>query len=131
MRIRTSKVLALGLVIAPVARAEPPAIVRQEINYLIRHIGDSGCEFKRNGIWNNSKTAEAHVRGKYDFLVKRGLIDTTQDFIDTAATESSLSGQPYEIRCGGGLPMPSSLWLSNELARYWARPPSEDFHQPK
>src|SRR5450759_316320 len=124
MRIRSSKVLAralgLALVIASVARAAPPAIVLQEINHLIRYIGDSGCEFKRNGIWNNAKTAEAHVRGKYDFLVKLGRIDTTQDFIDKAATESSLSGQPYEIRCGGDLPMPSSLWLSNELARYRA-----------
>ena len=126
MKIRSSKVaaLALGLVIAPVARAAPPVIVQQEINHLIRYIGDSGCEFKRNGIWNtNSKTAEAHVRGKYDYLVKLGRIDTTKDFIDKAATESSMSGQPYEIRCGGDLPMPSSLWLSNELARYRARAP--------
>jgi hypothetical protein len=60
------------------------------------------------------------VRGKYDSLVKLGRIDTTKDFIDKAATESSLSGQPYEIRCGGDLPMPSSPWLSNELARYQA-----------
>jgi hypothetical protein len=121
MKIRWPKVLALGLVVAPVALAEPPAIMQQEINYLIRHIGDSGCEFKRNGLWNNnSKTAEAHVRGKYDFLVKLGMIDTTKDFIDKAATESSLSGEPYEIRCGGDLPMPSSVWLRNELARYRA-----------
>jgi hypothetical protein len=125
MKIRSSEVLALalGLVVAPVARAEPPAIVQQEINYLIRYIGDSGCAFKRNGTWNNSKTAESHVRGKYDYLVKLGRIDTTKDFIDKAATESSMSGQPYEIRCGGDLPIPSSLWLSNELARYRARAP--------
>jgi hypothetical protein len=125
MKIRSSEVLALalGLVAAPVARAEPPAIVQQEINHLIRYIGDSGCAFKRNGTWNNSKTAEAHVRGKYDYLVKLGRIDTTKDFIDKAATESSMSGQPYEIRCGSDLPMPSSLWLNNELARYRARAP--------
>jgi uncharacterized protein DUF5329 len=110
--------LALGLVIAPPARAEPPATVKQEINYLIRYIADSGCEFKRNGIWNNSKTAEAHVRGKYDFLVTLGRIDTTKDFIDKAATESSLSGQPYEVRCGGDLPARTGTWLSNEIARY-------------
>jgi uncharacterized protein DUF5329 len=123
MKVRWSKVLVLGLalVIVPVARAEPPAIVQQEINYLIRYIGDSGCAFERNGIWNNnSKTAEAHVRSKYDFLVKLSLIDTTKDFIDKAATQSSLSGQPYEVRCGSDLPMPSSLWLNNELARYRA-----------
>jgi hypothetical protein len=122
MKSRSSKVLALavglGLVGPPAARAEPPAIMQQEINYLLRHIGESGCEFKRNGTWSDAKTAEAHVRGKYDFLVKLDRIDTTKDFIDKAATESSLSGQPYEIRCGADLPMPSSLWLSNELARY-------------
>ena len=110
--------LAPALVIAPVARAEPPAIVQQEVNYLIRYIGNSGCEFKRNGTWNDPKTAEAHVRGKYDFLVRLGQIDTTKDFIDKAATESSLSGEPYEIRCVGDLPVPSNSWLGKELARY-------------
>jgi len=40
MTIRASEVLALGLVlvIAPAVRAEPPAVVQQEINYLTRHI---------------------------------------------------------------------------------------------
>ena len=128
MKIRWSKGLALGLglTFAPIARAEPPAIMRQEINYLIRYIGDSGCQFWRNGIWNNSKTAEAHVRAKYDFLVKLGRIDTTEDFIDKAATGSGLSGQRYEVRCGAESPMQSSLWLSNELARY--RGSRQQFH---
>ena len=120
MKIRWLKVWALGLIIAPTARAEPPATVQQEINYLIGYIGDSGCEFKRNGTWSDAKTAQTHVRSKYDFLLKLGMIDTTQDFIDKAASKSSLSGQPYEIRCNGDLPMPSSFWLHNELARYQA-----------
>lgn len=108
------------LLIAPAARAEPPAIAQQEINYLIRYIGYSDCEFKRNGIWNSPKTAEAHVHDKYDVLVKLGRINATKDFIDKAASESSLTGQPYEVRCGVNLPLPSSLWLNNELARYRA-----------
>jgi hypothetical protein len=118
--------LGLALVFAPLARAEPPAIVQQEISYLIRYIGDSGCAFKRNGAWSDAKAAEAHVRGKYEFLAKLGQIDTTMDFIDKAATKSSLSGQPYEIRCGGDRPVPSSPWLSNVLARYQA---SQQRHQ--
>ena len=118
-RLSTALTLGLGLVIAPVARPEPPAIVQQEIKYLIGHVGNSGCEFKRNGVWNkDSRTAEAHMRSKYDFLARMGLIDTTEDFIEKAATGSSLSGQPYEVRCGGDLPMQSSLWLSTELARH-------------
>jgi hypothetical protein len=124
VKIRWPEVLALGLgtglVLVPVARAEPPAFVQQEIGYLLRYIGNSGCEFRRNGTWNNAQSAEEHVRGKYDFLVTLGRIDTTQDFIDKAATESSLSGQPYEIRCDGSLPVPSSVWLRNELARHRA-----------
>lgn len=115
--------LWLGLVIALTARAEPPVIVQQEVSHLLRYIADSGCRFKRNGVWSDSKTAEAHVRRKYEFLVGRNLVGTTQDFIDRAATESSLSGQPYEIRCGGAASMPSSLWLREELARYRAYNP--------
>jgi hypothetical protein len=120
LKSRWLKALAAGLAVAPAARAEPPAIVQQEINYLIGHIGDSGCEFKRNGAWSDAKAAQTHVRGKYDFLARLGMIDTTQDFIDKAATQSYFSGQPYEIRCRGDLSMPSSVWLNNELARYQA-----------
>jgi hypothetical protein len=120
MNARWPKVLALWLVLAPVARADPSAMVQQEVNYLIRYIGDSGCEFKRNGSWNDAKAAQAHMRGKYDFLVRLGRIDTAKDFIDKAATGSSLSGQPYEIRCGDGVAVPSSIWLSDELTRYRA-----------
>jgi Family of unknown function (DUF5329) len=120
-RTKTSALaLALGLVLAPAAGAAPSASVLREIDHLLRHIGTSGCEFKRNGDWNDAKAAEAHARGKYDFLATLGRIDTTKDFIDKVATGSSLSGQPYEIRCGGAVPVPSSLWLNDELARYRA-----------
>ncbi|HSQ04393.1 MAG TPA: DUF5329 domain-containing protein [Burkholderiales bacterium] len=120
--MRWSKVLVLGLalVIAPAARADLPAPVQQEIDHLIRYIGDSGCAFERNGTWSNAKAAQSHVRSKYDFLVKLGMIDTAQDFIDKAATQSSLSGQPYEVRCGRDSTTPTSFWLSSELARYRA-----------
>lgn len=120
MRWPEAWAVGLGLALAPVVRAEPPAIVQQEVNYLLRYIGDSGCEFKRNDNWYNAKSAEVHIRGKYNFLVTLGMIDTTQDFIDKAATKSSLSDQPYEIRCGRGASVPSSIWLRNELARYRA-----------
>jgi len=112
--------IVLGLLLAPLASAAPPALAQQEVDYLLHYIGNSGCEFKRNGAWNNAKAAEEHVRGKYDFLAAQDRIDSTQDFIDKAATASSLTGQPYEIRCAGAAPAPSSLWLSRELARYRA-----------
>jgi hypothetical protein len=110
----------LALVIAPAAWAQPPAPVEREIDHLIRYLGNSGCEFNRNGAWSNAQAAQTHVRNKYDFLVQSGMIDTTYDFIDKAASKSNLSGQPYEIKCGGELPLPSNVWLNDELARYRA-----------
>ena len=122
MKSRSSIVLAaaVGLAVSPVACAGSPPVVQQEINHLIAYIGNSGCDFKRNGAWNDAKAAQTHVRSKYDFLEKFGLINTTYDFIDKAATKSNLSGQPYEIKCGAELPIASSIWLGNELARYRA-----------
>ena len=40
--------------------------------------------------------------GKYDYLVAHDLIATTEDFIERAATKSSVRGQPYEVKCGSG-----------------------------
>jgi hypothetical protein len=112
--------LGLGLVLAPAAGAEPPAMVQQEVSYLLAYIGKSGCEFNRNGTWNDATAAEAHAREKYDYLAAMGWIDTTKDFIDKAASASSLSGQSYAIRCGDGTVVPSGRWLSEELSRYRA-----------
>jgi len=123
IRLLSASVLAvcLGLAVAPAAKAAPTAIVQQEINYLLLYIKDSGCDFYRNGTWSDAKAAEKHVHDKYDFLLDMRRIDTTRDFIDKAATESSLSGQPYAVRCGSDMAMPSSRWLNNALARYRAR----------
>ena len=111
----------MPLVIAPDAWGQPPAEVEREVEHLIRYIGNSGCEFNRNGAWSNAQAAQTHVRSKYDFLVQFGMIDTTYEFIDRAASKSNLSGQPYEIKCGGDGPLPSSAWLNDELARYRAQ----------
>jgi Family of unknown function (DUF5329) len=116
--------LTLGLCIALAARAEPPAGARLEINHLLGFIEESGCEFNRNGTWHDSKAARAHVRGKYEYLLGQNLINTAEDFIEGAATKSSvLFGEPYTIRCGGDPPLRSSQWLSTELARYRAIQP--------
>ena len=110
-------VLMLGLLSAPVARAEPPTKVQMEVNFLLGFVEGSGCEFYRNGTWHDSKAAQAHLRGKYEYLVASNLINTTEEFIERAATESSFSGQPYEVRCHGGAMMTSNQWLRKELAR--------------
>jgi hypothetical protein len=110
--------LMLGLMAAPPVRAEPPTSVQIEVNYLLGYIEGSGCEFYRNGTWHDSKAAQAHLRDKYKYLVARNLIDTTEQFIDRAASESSVSGLPYEIRCNGGAAITSKQWLREKLAHF-------------
>src|SRR4249920_3113176 len=83
-----------------VAQAAPPPKVQAEVNALLAGIEASGCTFHRNGTWHDSKAAAAHLRDKYDYLAARDLIVTTEDFIERAATRSSLSGQAYEVKCG-------------------------------
>ena len=110
-------VLMLGLLLVPVARAEPPTNVKIEVNFLLGYIDGSACEFYRNGTWRDAKAAQEHLRDKYKYLVARNQINTTENFIEMAATKSSLSGQPYKVRYNGGATVTSNQWLHEELMR--------------
>jgi len=112
-----ASVLILAFLGVPLARAEPPTKVQAEVNFLLGYVEGSGCDFYRNGSWHDSKAAQGHLRDKYNYLAARGLINTTEEFIDRAATSSSLSGLAYEVRCPGGAAVTSSKWLREELAR--------------
>jgi len=117
MRSMMATVLLLGVLGSSVARAEPPTKVQAEVNFLLGYVEGSGCEFYRNGFWHDSRAAQGHLRDKYNYLVAHGLINATEDFIDRAATASSLSGLAYEVRCRGSAVVTSKQWLRNELAR--------------
>lgn len=117
LRLKLSSILMLGLLLAPAARAEPPTSVQIEVSFLLGYIEGSGCQFYRNGSWHNSKDAQVHLRDKYKWLMARNLINTAEDFIEKAATQSSLSGQSYAVTCNGGISMTSKQWLRDELAR--------------
>jgi hypothetical protein len=101
-------------------KGSPPSNVRTEIEYLLNYIETSGCSFYRNGSWYEGARARAHLRAKYDYLTARQLIGTAEDFIDKAATKSSISGKPYKIRCGDGVEVESGPWLRQSLAQYRA-----------
>jgi hypothetical protein len=117
IQLKIGSVLMLELLV-PVAHAEPPTTVQIEVNFLLGYVESSGCEFYRNGIWHDSKSAQVHLRDKYKYLVAKNLVNTTEDFIEKAATESSFSGQPYDVRCNGGTTVTSEQWLRDELARF-------------
>jgi hypothetical protein len=114
-------VLMLGLLLlVPAARGEPSSNVQVEVDFLLGYIEGSGCEFYRNGTWHDPKAARAHLRDKYRYLVARNLINTTEDFIEKAATQSSFSGQPYKVRCQDGTTVTTNQWLHTELVRFRA-----------
>jgi hypothetical protein len=102
------------------AKAQPPPNVHTEIEYLLQYIETSGCSFYRNGTWYDGAHARAHLITKYDYLAERRLIGNAEDFIDKVATKSSLTGEPYRIRCNDGVEIESGPWLRLMLAQYRA-----------
>ncbi|MDD5389620.1 MAG: DUF5329 domain-containing protein [Gallionellaceae bacterium] len=108
-------ILMLGLLWGSVAHAEPPVGVQAEVNFLLGYVEGSGCAFYRNGTWHDSKEAQAHLRDKYQWLAARNLINTAEDFIERAATESSFTGLDYKVKCNGGTTITSNQWLRDEL----------------
>ena len=117
LQIMFGSALLLGLILAPVAHANPPTDVELEANFLLGYVQESGCLFYRNGMWFEAKTAQTHLRDKYNYLASRNAINSAEDFIARAASVSSFSGQPYQVRCGDRATVSSSQWLGEELAR--------------
>jgi hypothetical protein len=97
---------------------DPDRQVQDEIHFLLQRVEHSGCEFYRNGNWHPGPEARAHLTRKYQAVDAKGLIRTTDDFIRRIAAESSLSGTPYQVRCGPTEPVSSEAWFRQELARY-------------
>lgn len=118
LQLKMCSALMLGLLLVPVARAEPPVNVQIEVNFLLGYVEGSGCEFYRNGSWYDSRAAQQHLRDKYKYLGAGNQINTTEDFIEKAATKSSFSGQPYGVKCKDGVSVTSNQWLRDELARF-------------
>jgi Family of unknown function (DUF5329) len=97
------------------AMAAPDAKAQREIDALIASLGDSGCQFERNGSWHDAKAARAHLQKKYDHLRKRGLADTAELFIERCASKSSMSGKAYRVRCPGKAVETSERWFIQRL----------------
>ena len=75
----------------------------------------SGCHFNRNGTWYTAAEAKAHLLDKLEYVEKRVALKSTEQFIDLAASKSSMSGKPYQVKCGDTAPVESKRWLTEEL----------------
>jgi hypothetical protein len=109
--------LLLAVSVLPLAAiAAPSPQARQEIQQLMDGLSASQCEFQRNGTWYGRVEARKHLQRKYDYLLKKGLVDTAEEFIERAASKSSMSGRAYQVRCPGQPAQPAATWFHARLA---------------
>jgi hypothetical protein len=111
----------LGILISSVVlAAEPSPAVQSEVRHLFSYIENSGCQFYRNGSWHDAHQASAHIAMKYQYLCKKDQVSYAEDVIERAGSVSSISGKPYQIKCGDGEPVLAREWLRAELQRFRA-----------
>ncbi len=108
-------VLLSLLLATPAQSGTPDAVARKEIAGLMDALSESGCRFQRNGQWYGAAEARAHLQRKYDYLLKKRLVDSAEQFIERAASQSSLSGRAYQVQCPGQSPMQSADWFGRQL----------------
>ncbi len=113
--LRTAVLLLLTLGAWPGSAAPLSTAAHAEAVILLQALQKSGCQFNRNGSWYNCTEAQAHLTKKLDYLEGKGLIHTTEEFIQAGASTSSMSGQPYLVRCGTAQPVESKTWLLEQL----------------
>ncbi len=121
--IRGALTLMLLFAVAATTQAAPGDTARREIAGLIASLDGSSCRFQRNGSWHDAAEARAHLQRKYDYLLKKGQVDTAEQFIERAASRSSISGKPYRIACPGQPEQTASAWFGSRLAAQRQRTP--------
>ncbi|HYP68896.1 MAG TPA: DUF5329 domain-containing protein [Thiobacillaceae bacterium] len=115
MIARLFPALFLSCLFAPAVTAATPSPARGEIDALLARLQFSTCEFNRNGSWHNAAEAKAHLLVKLNYLEARTTIQSTEQFIEMAASRSSMSGQPYLVKCPNAVPVESGPWLLRQL----------------
>ena len=112
-------ILAL-LLSLPAAAAGP--VAQAEIAGLIEALGSSDCRFERNGKWYAAGEAKVHLQRKYDWMRKRDLAASSGQFIERAASHSSISGRPYHVQCPGQPVQVAADWFRQQLQQLRAAP---------
>lgn len=116
MKSTSGILIALALAALPAAAgAAPSATAQREISGLMQALETSGCRFQRNGSWHEAAQARSHLQRKYDYLLKRDLADTAEQFIDRAASRSSISGKAYRVACPGAAEQDAGPWFLRQL----------------
>ncbi len=113
--IRRRRAATAGIIAGIVLAAAAHAGTAEEIQHLLDYVGGSGCSFVRNGVESDATEARQHLQTKYAYA--KGHVGSAEDFIRLAASRSSMTGEPYLVRCGTSQFL-SGDWLTDELRRY-------------
>lgn len=113
-RLFIASFTSLWCLLATAAPTSAP--VRVEIEALLTKLQASGCQFNRNGSWYSGSEAKAHLLRKLEYVEGKGTVQSTEHFIEVAASKSSFSGRAYQVRCSGQVPVASQVWLIQQLA---------------
>jgi Family of unknown function (DUF5329) len=111
--LASSFALSLALVAGPL-QAAPDARAQREIDALLAFVASSDCTFVRGGTSYPGPEASKHLARKLGSA--RSMISTADAFVDHVASASSMTGEPYRVRCRGQ-ERPARDWLREELAR--------------
>jgi hypothetical protein len=106
--------LAALCAVAPFASAAPDAAAEREIAALLSFVASSPCRFVRGGVEYPGAEARDHLARKLESA--RAMIRSADAFVDHVASASSLTGEPYRVRCDAR-ESPTRDWLRAELAR--------------
>lgn len=114
--VHSLSIAFFGLLFVPQLYAAPVAPpVRAEIDAVLSILQSSGCKFNRNGSWHTAAKAKAHLLGKLEYLEGKDAVQTTEQFIELAASRSSFSGRPYLVKCASTSEVESKKWLTAQL----------------
>lgn len=108
--------IILNLALGNYANAQELSdVLKKEINQLLIKLENSDCKFNRNGDWYTSKEAKEHLEKKLAYILQKGEIKNTEQFIEYAASKSSMTGKPYLVQCPDLPAIESQQWLLEQL----------------
>jgi Family of unknown function (DUF5329) len=87
-----------------------------EVKHLLAFIKNSKCNLVRNSDVHTGEIVAKHIEKKYNYF--RDDIKNTEEFIEYAATKSTLSGIYYMVNCPGGKSIKAQDWLAQELQSF-------------
>ena len=90
------------------------------IDFLLRSVETSrGLKFIRNGKSHGAADAARHLRRKLDYGGER--IQTAEQFIKHAASESSATGRKYKVQLADGTTVDAETYFTQQLRAFDAR----------